>query len=209
MKFKIFFIVLFAKSVNSCDPEESEVDYIFKAPTYFVHTIHEVVKGSLDIGKLFKAFKYKEYEHELPFVFRSNKFRPADEIQANFSTFKLCGELERPYDVELFLMPENQTGTGILYGCNIETGVDAIMFVYDDETWDAEDKRFHDKFLNMPLSLRSQICECNSAATDYINECLHPGISKKQVLIVFGVVVVAVFVVFYVISNNNRVSPSK
>lgn len=204
MDLTILFVVvlLFVKSVKLCDPEESQVHYIIKAPVYYVHTIHEVVKGSLDIGKLFKAFKYTEYEHELPFVFRSYKFRPAQEIQKNFSTFELCGEIERPYDVELFLMPQNQTGTGILYGCNIGTGVDAIMFVYDDESWDAEDKRFHYQFLDMPLSLGSQICECNKAASDYINDCMYPGISSKQIFIISCFIVVAFVVLFYVVLNN-------
>lgn len=75
---KSVFIITLAKSVCSCDPKEFKAaNFKGIAPIFFVHTIHEAQKGSLELTKLFRMFGFKEHDLKMPFVFDSNIFRPA------------------------------------------------------------------------------------------------------------------------------------
>lgn len=199
MNFRIFFIIFFTKAVISCDPEEiSVINLKLRVPIYFVHTILEASKGSLQVEMLHRMCKYSVKDLELPLVFNGFQFRPAERRSENFSTFAFCGK-PKSYDVEFFSPPFKYSGHGILYGCNIRTGVDVIILVYDDEPWNAVND-----LLEMPKSIGSKICDCNKTATEYVNECLRSSdrIPFVNIVIICCIVVFAGLAVVCLILNN-------
>lgn len=194
----IFVLALpFAAFPFPCTDDELELTQSTATTIYMVHSIDDVLNGSISQRTLLEKHSISDNDRQLPALLNTKAFRLANTEVHPENHPKMCDEKNDKF-VRLFILsPKGSEMAGILYGCNMNTRINTMIFFYDEPRWNDEDLRYHHNYSRMSSNFQAEICGCNETVDKFIRSCVIAAADKthfEQRMVFLGLFVFVIFV---------------
>lgn len=164
---------------------------------YLIHTIDDMLDRDVNVDKFFRLLNFEEPNRKLPFFLNISKFEPAKRQTVKLTFYNHCGRKEHRFQFQCFLVPSNFTAALALFGCNVATGNDSMLFIYEEGQWDNLERAYDFAEAEMFGYQRPRICACEKMARDFKRSVSEEIQVNPIVLIFVFVLVVAAFAFLY------------
>lgn len=167
---------LLANIASACTEIELEaIQSPVASKILLIHSIDDVLNGSMSRSVLLKILSFADEDRELPLAFNKRALRTANTYIELREQQQMCiqtdEELLEDFETLVFLTPEGVEASGIVYGCYIISGMNVMIFFYDEQRWNVGKPRYHESLRRMSENFKSEICCCNSTVEKFIHSC--------------------------------------